>query len=103
MVFVETTTFTKHVGNYLTDDEYLGLQLFLVERPDFGQIIRGTGGVRKLRWAAAGKGKSGGVRIIYYWHVTKDKIWMLTIYSKSEHDTIPAHILSRIAEEINYD
>ncbi len=45
MVFVETSTFTKHVGNYLTDDEYLGLQLFLVERPDFGQIIRGTGGV----------------------------------------------------------
>jgi hypothetical protein len=60
MVFVETTTFTKHVGDYLTDDEYLGLQMFLMERPDAGQIIRGTGGVRKLRWAVAGKGKVAG-------------------------------------------
>ncbi len=103
MVFVETTTFTRFIGHYLTDDEYWGLQMFLVERPDAGQIIRGTGGVRKLRWAAAGKGKSGGVRIIYFWQVTKDKIWMLTIYSKSERETIPAHILSRIAEEIGHD
>lgn len=103
MVFVETTAFTRYVGHYLTDDEYLGLQMFLVERPDAGQIIRGTGGVRKLRWAAAGKGKSGGVRIIYFWQVSKDKIWMLTIYSKSERETIPAHILSRIAEEIGHD
>jgi hypothetical protein len=103
MVFIETTIFTKHVGRYLTDDEYLGLQMFLLERPDAGHIIRGTGGVRKLRWAVAGKGKSSGVRIIYYWHVSRDNIWMLTIYSKSERETIPTHILRRIAEEINYD
>lgn len=49
MVFIETTTFTRQVGDYLTDDEYLGLQLLLMERPDAGQVVPGTGGVRKLR------------------------------------------------------
>lgn len=103
MIFIETTAFTKRVIDYLTDDEYLGLQMFLLERPDAGQIVRGTGGVRKLRWAMAGRGKSGGRRVIYYWRVSKDEIWLLTIYSKSEHESIQAHVLRQIAEEIGYD
>jgi len=100
MVFIETSNFTKHIGSYLSDDEYLGLQKFLLIHPDAGPIIRGTGGVRKLRWAIQGGGKSGGVRIIYYWQVAENEIWLLTIYGKSERDTIPAHILKKIAEEI---
>lgn len=103
MIFIETTAFTKRVIDYLTDDEYLGLQLFLLERPDAGQIVRGAGGVRKLRWAMAGRGKSGGLRVIYYWRVSKDEIWLLTIYSKSERESIQAHVLRQIAEEIGYD
>ena len=100
MVFIETSVFTKFVTKYLADDEYLGLQNFLLKYPDAGKIIRGTGGVRKLRWAVPGKGKRGGLRVIYYWQVMQDEIWMLTVYGKSERESIPAHILKKIAEEI---
>jgi hypothetical protein len=64
MIFIETSTFTKLIGIYLSDDEYLGLQGFLLKYPDAGAIIRGTGGVRKLRWGISGKGKRGGIRVI---------------------------------------
>ena len=65
-----------------------------------GDIVRGSGGVRKVRWAPKGKGKSGGVRIMYYFKKSDDEIWLLTIYSKSEKATIPGHILKKIAQEI---
>ncbi|MDZ7781916.1 MAG: type II toxin-antitoxin system RelE/ParE family toxin [Halioglobus sp.] len=55
-----------------------------MQKPDAGDIVKGSGGVRKVRWAADGKGKSGGVRVIYYWKKSDHEIWMLTIYSKSE-------------------
>lgn len=100
MVFIETSTFTKLIGKYLSDGEYLGLQKFLLKYPDAGKVIRGSGGVRKVRWRLPGKGKSGGLRVIYYWQVSEDEIWLLTVYGKSERETIPAHILKKIAEEI---
>ena len=100
MIFIETSTFTKLIDSYLTDDEYLGLQKFLLEYPNAGNIVRGSGGVRKMRWAMAGKGKSGGIRVIYYWKQRDDEIWLLTVYGKSEKETIPGHILKKIAEEI---
>jgi mRNA-degrading endonuclease RelE of RelBE toxin-antitoxin system len=100
MVFIETSVFTRLIANYLTNDEYAGLQSFLLQWPDTGVIIRGTGGVRKLRWRISGKGKSGGIRIIYYWHTSEDEIWLLTVYGKSERDTIPAHILKQIVKEM---
>jgi mRNA-degrading endonuclease RelE of RelBE toxin-antitoxin system len=100
MIFIETSTFTKLIDSYLTDDEYLGLQKFLFEHPNAGKIVRGSGGVRKIRWAMAGKGKSGGIRVIYYWKQQDDEIWLLTVYGKSEKETIPGHILKKIAEEI---
>ena len=103
MIFIETTTFTKLIGLYLTDEEYRGLQGFLLEHPDAGRIVRGSGGVRKLRWAIAGKGKSGGIRVIYYWKRVDDEIWLLTAYGKSERDTIASHILRQIGEEIKDD
>jgi hypothetical protein len=64
MIFIETTTFTKLITSYLTDDEYRGLQSFLLQHPDIGKVVRQSGGVRKMRWGAAGKGKSGGIRVI---------------------------------------
>ena len=100
MIFIETNTFTKLIGSYLIDDEYRGLQSFLLEHPDAGKIVRGSGGVRKLRWAIAGKGKRGGIRVIYYWKRIDNEIWLLTAYGKSERDTIASHILRQIAEEI---
>ena len=66
MEFIEATAFTKHIYKYLSEDEYLGLQSFLLQYPEAGKIVPDSGGVRKVRWAIAGKGKSGGVRVIYY-------------------------------------
>ncbi|MCW7553758.1 type II toxin-antitoxin system RelE/ParE family toxin [Endozoicomonas gorgoniicola] len=100
MIFIETTKFTKLLSEYLSDDEYRMLQWHLQEKPDSGDIVRGSGGVRKVRWAPEGKGKSGGVRVIYYWKKSDHEIWMLTMYSKSERASIPGHILKKIAEAI---
>jgi hypothetical protein len=71
--------------------------------PHAGKIVRGSSGVRKLRWAISGQGKSGGIRVLYYWRRSDDEIWLLTAYGKSERDTIPSHILKKIAEEIKDD
>jgi len=100
MEFIEASAFTKHVYKYLSDPEFLGLQSFLLEYSEAGNIVPGSGGVRKVRWAIAGKGKSGGVRVIYYFKQQENEIWLLTIYSKSEIGNIPAHILRQIAKEI---
>jgi mRNA-degrading endonuclease RelE of RelBE toxin-antitoxin system len=100
MVFIETTIFTKLLHGYLTEDEYFALQDFLLQHPESGDLVPGSGGVRKIRWGLANKGKRGGVRVIYYWKKQADQIWMLTIYSKNEISNIPGHVLKRIAEEI---
>lgn len=103
MEFIEASAFTKYVYTYLSEDEYVGLQSFLLQYPEAGQVVPGSGGVRKLRWGMAGKGKQGGVRIIYYFKRQDDEIWLLTIYSKSERANIPDHLLRQIAREINGD
>jgi len=103
MIFIETSNFTKRLSDYLSDDDYRGLQTHLLLRPDAGNIIKGSGGVRKVRWAASGKGKSGGIRAIYYWKKSDHEIWMLTLYSKSEQDSIPGHQLKKIAEAIDHE
>ncbi|RME73405.1 MAG: transcriptional regulator [Chloroflexi bacterium] len=100
MIFIETSIFTRLIYSYLSDDEYLGLQMFLDRYPDKGKIIPGSGGVRKLRWSTSGRGKRGGIRVIYYWRASENEIWLLTIYGKNERETIPGHILKQIAEEI---
>ncbi|OGT44855.1 MAG: hypothetical protein A3E82_06235 [Gammaproteobacteria bacterium RIFCSPHIGHO2_12_FULL_38_11] len=84
MIFIETTFFTKYLPSYLTDDEYSELQDFLMQKPDAGALIKGTGGLRKLRWPSDNKGKRGGVRIIYYWQTKLDQFYMMTIYGKNE-------------------
>ncbi len=103
MVFIETQLFTKLLFDYLSDDEYRGLQSYLLQKPDAGNIVRGSGGVRKVRWAKSGQGKSGGVRAIYFWKKSEHEIWMLTIYSKSERATIASHVLKQIAEAIEHE
>ena len=100
MEFIESTAFTKHIYDYLSDDEYLGLQSFLLQYPESGKVVPGSGDVRKVRWAMSGKGKSSGVRVIYYFKKQDDEIWLLTIYSKNEVENIPAHVLRQIAKEI---
>jgi len=103
MIFIETTTFTKLLPSYLTDEEYRGLQNYLLVTPDAGEIIKGSGGVRKIRWASTGSGKRGGIRVIYYSKQANHEIWMLTLYRKSEQSTIPGHLLKQIAEAIKHE
>ena len=88
MEFIETPTFTRLLADLLTDDEYAGLQNVLVENPERGDIIKGGGGIRKLRHALPGRGKSGGVRVIYYWLRDDGQIYMLLIYPKSKKDDL---------------
>jgi mRNA-degrading endonuclease RelE of RelBE toxin-antitoxin system len=84
MVFIETSIFTKKYTQYLSDDEYRKMQIFLLNKPDVGVLIPGTGGLRKVRWSLDNKGKSGGIRIIYYWEKKKHQIYLMTIYAKNE-------------------
>lgn len=88
MEFVETPTFTRLLSELMTDDEYAGLQNVLAENPERGDIIRGGGGIRKLRYGLPGRGKSGGVRVIYYWLRDDGQIYMLLIYPKSRKDDL---------------
>lgn len=99
--FVETRLFTRLVQEYLVDDEYAELQATLCADPDAGVVIPGSGGVRKLRWRAQGRGKSGGYRVIYFSRKHEGVIWMLTIYAKNVADNIPAHVLRQIRQEID--
>lgn len=101
VTFVETKLFTKLVQEYLSDDEYAALQQWLIANPEAGDVIRGSGGVRKLRWGVGGRGKRGGIRVIYFLRLRHGEIWMLTLYAKKVSDTIPAHVLKKIKEEID--
>jgi hypothetical protein len=91
---------SQYLYDYLSEDEYFALQNFLLQYPEAGKVVRGTGGVRKIRWAIAGRGKSGGARVIYFYKKQDHEIWLLTIYSKNETENIPAHILRQIAKEV---
>jgi hypothetical protein len=84
--FVELPPFVRHRESYLDDAAYRELQNTLMKQPDGGDVIAGTGGLRKLRFAdrGRGKGKRGGLRVIYYWWVTADQFWLFTLYDKDE-------------------
>lgn len=98
--FIETKIFTRLADEYLTADEYRELQTFLIDSPDEGAVIPGSGGVRKLRWKAEGRGKRGGYRIIYFVRLLDEEIWLLTMYAKNEQDNISAKVLKEIRKEI---
>ena len=83
MEFVETSIFTQRITKLLTDDEYQNLQAMLAERPKAGDVIPGAGGLRKLRWRAAGRGKRGGIRLDYYYW-SEDRLYMIFAYDKTE-------------------
>jgi mRNA-degrading endonuclease RelE of RelBE toxin-antitoxin system len=99
--FIETKLFSQLREDYLPDDEYVRLQEALIEQPARGVLIPGSGGVRKLRWSGSGRGKRGGIRVIYYAKVREGVLFMLTIYAKNENENIPSHILRKIKEEID--
>lgn len=86
MEFFEAPAFTRYVSSYLTDDEYREMQGRLASAPEAGDMIPGTGGFRKLRWAdpKRGKGRRGGLRVIYYYFSGANQIWLMTLYDKNE-------------------
>ena len=86
MELIEAAIFTKLVQEYLTEDEYRALQTFLINSPESGDLIAGTGGFRKIRWgdSSRGKGKRGGTRIIYYYFDHDQQLWLVMIYNKNE-------------------
>jgi mRNA-degrading endonuclease RelE of RelBE toxin-antitoxin system len=99
--FIEAPFFTKMLDRYLDDDEYGELQSYLIKHPESGMVVPGSGGVRKIRWAAEGRGKRGGLRVIYYLRLARGHIWMLTIYGKNVSENIPAHALRLMKEAID--
>jgi hypothetical protein len=99
--FVETKLFTRLVQEYLSDEEYTQLQSALIANPEVGSVIPGSGGVRKMRWGVAGRGKRGGLRIIYFLRTRQSQIWMLTLYAKNVAENISAQVLKQIKEEID--
>jgi len=86
--FIETPTFTRLLNLLMTDEEYRQMQNVLVVDPACGKLIPGGGGIRKLRHALAGRGKSAGVRAIYYWIKSQHQIYMLVVYPKSSKDNL---------------
>ena len=98
--FVETALFSRLVCDYFSDEEYQQLQLELIQNSEAGVVIRGSGGVRKIRWRARSRGKRGGYRIIYFVQRSGNVFWMLTIYPKSTRDAIPGPLLKKIRQEI---
>ena len=101
MVIIETSIFTKQINSLLKDDEYRDLQNFIVEVPTSGDIIKGSGGIRKLRWKGSGHGKRGGTRIIYFWATSEEQIFMLYAYTKKEMSDLSKDQLSILKKVVH--
>lgn len=98
MVIIETSVFTRQIQQLMAEEEYRQLQTMLVLRPDAGAIIPGSGGLRKLRWAAGGRGKRGGARLIYYWAVSQEQVILLFIYPKNVQNNLTASQLRALRQ-----
>lgn len=104
--FWELPSFERHREDYLDDDAFKQLQALLMDNPEAGNVIKGTGGLRKLRFAdeKRGKGKRGGLRIIYYWRVSEDQFWLFSVYDKDEASDLTAKeraaLKARLDQEI---
>jgi len=99
----ETETFVRQAGAYWNDEERVEFISFIASNPEAGDVIPGSGGVRKLRWRAKGKGKRAGVRVIYFNMTAQGKIWLLLIYGKNVQENIPAHVLKKVKEKLEYE
>jgi hypothetical protein len=102
MIFVETPPFTRRVRELLDDDQYTRLQHALAAYPEAGDLIEGTGGLRKLRVGASGRGKRGGARVIYYHFAQRARIAMLLIYAKNERDNLSSDQRSTLRKIVEH-
>jgi mRNA-degrading endonuclease RelE of RelBE toxin-antitoxin system len=88
MIFVETRVFSRQRREHLEEEQFRALQSYLLENPDAGARIPGTGGLRKMRWSTEGRGKRGGVRIIYFVIEARELILLLLLYPKNVQDDL---------------
>lgn len=104
-VFVELPPFERHRADYLDDDAFLRLQRLLMLSPEAGDVIPGAGGLRKLRFAdeRRGKGKRGGLRVIYYWWDAGSQFWLFTVFDKAEMSDLTAHERKALKEMIKQE
>ncbi|HLF10352.1 MAG TPA: type II toxin-antitoxin system RelE/ParE family toxin [Gammaproteobacteria bacterium] len=105
MVFVELTPFVAFREEYWTDEDLRAMRNFLLVAPDAGDLIRGGAGLRKLRWSAQGRGKRGGARVIYCWHVPNHYIYLIYGYVKSRSEDLTAQqikVLRELMKDIDH-
>jgi len=102
VTFIEAPLFSRLLPDYMDDEAYAELQWALALHPEAGAVVPGSGGVRKMRWAGSGRGKRGGLRVIYYWRRSESEIWMLNIYAKAKQENAPVHLLRALKEAIEH-
>ena len=100
MELIETSTFTRQITTLLSDEEYAGFQSRIATNPELGALIRGGGGIRKVRVAVGSRGKRGGARVIYYWAVRKDVILLLYAYPKNVAADLTSKQVSQLAKVV---
>ena len=98
MVFLETPVFTRQIKALVDDSRYFELQALLMVRPDAGDLIAGSGGLRKVRIRLAGRGKRGGARVIYYWMKDWSQIYMLLVYAKNQQADLRKEEIRMLSE-----
>ena len=98
--FVETPIFTRYAAEIWADDERLEFIAWLSGNALSGDVIPGTGGIRKVRWSRQGMGKRGGARVIYYNQLDDGRIYLLIVYSKAKFDNLPPAFLDQLREEV---
>ena len=96
--FIELPVFTRYVADCLDDADLAALQRTLAANPEAGDVVPGTRGVRKLRWTRPGMGKRGGLRVLYYVHDVRGRVWLLTVYTKSARENIAVATLNALRE-----
>jgi len=101
--FVETSVFSGQLLEHLHDEDYRSLQMALTLRPEQGALIPGSGGLRKIRWAPRGRGKRGGLRVIYYWDSAEDVIYLVYLYAKNELANLRPNQLKLLRRTIEED
>ncbi len=104
-LFIELPGFSRYRSDYLDDDAFRALQGELMRHPSAGDVIEGTGGLRKLRQADSkrGKGKRGGLRVIYFWWETGKQFWLFTLYNKDEMSDLSAKDKKALKEMVRLE
>ena len=100
---IETPVYLRQADALLEDDERDSIAAYLAMKPNAGSVIRSSGGIRKLRWRAADGGKRGGFQVIYFNRLEQGQIWLLTVFSKRQHEIISTRELAKVRKAMNHD